>query len=180
MIKNSPGSHYKYDAPVARFRLRGIRYFRYLAVVSILAVPAILFLDRFLRFRIVDLYGLGAVLMVGIVILGFLSQFGSNMAIMDRHTLTLKFRSHTTSIAIADILSISRIYHEDELDLVDLPDDHVPIEFDTEWQSAVLLIMKKGSISESPGKVFDGLLVGYVTVSPVKPQAFIHALQARM
>lgn len=166
---------YQISGPGLRFRLKGVRIFRYVAVISILLVPAILFLENWIGFGLVSFLGISSFTLMLIVLMGFVSQFWENRITVypDR----LEISHHATELS----LPTSGISHAQILEpAYGRPAEEETLDF-THGKGRILLItFREGTLSSSRNQSYDEFPVKYVTVSPARPSAVLRAVQNRM
>jgi hypothetical protein len=162
------------------FAIRGFRVTRYLVVLSILFVPAWLFLENWFERQTLDLIGAIGAFLAMMVVWGFVSQLRTNRVVLAGDRLEIHHRFTEVHFPLEGIQSVDMVHFEQELDNLPLSEDQVILEFDENDKNMVLLTLRDEVVSQSPNHRYDALPVKYVTVSPRKPEKFIFALQRRM
>lgn len=161
------------------FLMPGLPWRRYTLTFIILGSPGLIFLITW-RGGIPSIVEVLYVLLLAVVIVGLSSQLLANKVILAPLELIIKRNIEKYTLSLHDIEDVLFADRVEEVDNLELPPGHYPMEFETRNKGVVVLVLRDGTRSRSSLKVRNNIVTKYVTLNVAKPHRFFAFLRMRV
>lgn len=161
------------------FYMPGVRWRRFIYAFVLLGAPGVIFLIGY-EGGIPNPEEFIAVVTLAVLVAGFSAQYFANRVFLTPEELIIRKDGEEFTVRLYDIEDAFLARTLDEVDAIELPEGHYPMEYESHDSNIVVLVMRNNTASRSTAHVRNGITTKAVSFNVSRPERFLSFLRMRV